>query len=589
MKRFPDLTCFLNPTRVRSRNFSKPLCRSSAVNALLVLASTLLLSGSASAFDFEVRTCSVTVTIDASGFFDVEEYYEINFRVPRHGIYRDVQTRYEVRDANGQVSDRNIRLSNIEVPDHPFEVTSRFAQRFEGKARIKIGSASRLVDGLQVYRIHYRVHHAFVFEPDADLFYWNIKPPDWQTDFENIHFSIHLPDGVLPYQDDCFIYSGVVGATGDGGFSSSVNGQVFSGDSPEGFHSGPGASVTVLIRMPPGSVARRGELAKAWADYGWIVILFLAILLFYMLWKKYGKDTDLPTMTAYFPPDNLDPALTGYLFDDNPDTNDIISLLPYWASRGILRMEEIPKEGWFGKTDTRLIKRADLPDASPKYQSTVFSKLFSSGDEVRISSLKNKFYTVMGKARKELKDAARKYYDPTASRIALFMGFILFLLIPASFFFMIYFFGILAGFTSAVVFVVLLILNKYMIRKNKIGDRLYAEIKGFQRFVKIAEEQKLRMLLQQDPSYFEKTLSYAVAFGLLSSWTDKFKGLDVPPPGWYSSTSGSSFNMALFSDSFSSAVSSAQSTMVSSPSSGGSSSGGGSSGGGFGGGGGGSW
>ena len=96
------------------------------------------------------------------------------------------------------------------------------------------------------------------------------------------------------------------------------------------------------------------------------------------------------------------------------------------------------------------------------------------------------------------------------------------------------------------------------------------------------------MLLKEDPTYFESTMSYALAFGLFDKWAKKFDSLHIPPPTWYTSTSGRLMTMNNFSQSFSSSINSAKSTMVSSPSSSGSS-GGGSSGGGFGGGGGGSW
>lgn len=103
----------------------------------------------------------------------------------------------------------------------------------------------------------------------------------------------------------------------------------------------------------------------------------------------------------------------------------------------------------------------------------------------------------------------------------------------------------------------------------------------------MAEENKLKMLLKDSPTYFESTMSYALAFGLFDKWAKKFETLDLQPPNWYSSSAGV-LSMHHFSNSFSNSIASAKTTMVSAPSSS-SSSGGGSSGGGFGGGGGGSW
>jgi uncharacterized membrane protein len=127
-----------------------------------------------------------------------------------------------------------------------------------------------------------------------------------------------------------------------------------------------------------------------------------------------------------------------------------------------------------------------------------------------------------------------------------------------------------------------------MIKKNAVGNQLFSELKGFKRFIKVAEENKLKMLLIDDPGYFENTMGYALAFGLFEKWARKFEALNVKPPDWYTSTGNNALTMHNFSRSFSSTIAGTQSNMVSSPHSSGSS-GGGSSGGGFGGGGGGSW
>ncbi|MGV8815562.1 MAG: DUF2207 family protein, partial [Gelidibacter sp.] len=138
--------------------------------------------------------------------------------------------------------------------------------------------------------------------------------------------------------------------------------------------------------------------------------------------------------------------------------------------------------------------------------------------------------------------------------------------------------------------ILLIIMNKHMIKKNAKGNTALSELKGFRQFIKVAEINKLKMLIIEDPHYFETTMGYALAFGLFDKWASKFEALNIPPPTWYSSSSTVPLTMNSFSNSFANTMSSAKSTMVSSPTTSSSgSSGGGSSGGGFGGGGGGSW
>ena len=90
-------------------------------------------------------------------------------------------------------------------------------------------------------------------------------------------------------------------------------------------------------------------------------------------------------------------------------------------------------------------------------------------------------------------------------------------------------------------------------------------------------------------------MPYAIVFDMADKWKDKLKGLDIPPPTWYSGVyAGNNFNTLMFMNSLDRSMNAMTNTFYSSPrssgSSGGSFSGGGGfSGGGFGGGGGSSW
>jgi uncharacterized membrane protein YgcG len=388
------------------------------------------------------------------------------------------------------------------------------------------------------------------------------------------------------------VYSGNTGVnTPSKDFDVTYNDGVYTAKSLPNFLSVPGQSVTVLINLPPGSVKEIKPWWPFWADYGWTLILGAMLFAFYWVWNKYGKDDRVVATTSYFPPSGMDPAMAGFLIDDNADTPDLISLIPYWGSRGIIKMEQIPKEGWFGKDDTKLTRLRPLPVGAPDYEEEIFNGLFGSysgtGEkDVLISSLKDSFYTKMASAKTKLKKQAQIYYDAQAKKMQTITIIGILILAFVLFFIFISTWGLWAALVVIAVAIFLLFMSIYMVKKNSKGNEAFSELKGFKNFIKIAEENKLRMLLQDSPSYFETTMGYALAFGLFSQWAKKFEALNLQPPSWYTSSAGV-FTMHNFSNSFSDSISSAQSTMVSSPSS--SSSGGGSSGGGFGGGGGGSW
>ena len=553
--------------------------------------------------DFTVNLYSVDITIHPEGYFDVVEKYDLNFEIEKHGIYRNIQTRYDLLNEAGEEEERKIRISHIEVPGYSFDAPFDFVQKLNDQLQIKIGDEDITLIGPQHYEIRYRVHNAFLFEEDFIRFYWNIKPGGWAADFHKINFRIQVPEDIPLNATTCFVYAGEQGDTGvSADFELGFAEGIVTGLSKESFVSRPGESVTLLINMPAESISEEKPFWPFWDSYGWLFIVAALLASFYMVWRKFGKDDEVVATTSYYPPKDIDPAMAGFLMDDKSDVSDLIALIPHWGGLGFLMVEEVPKKRLFGKKDTRLILKKPLPATLPAYARELFGGLFGSDSivatgreslaftqkEVLVSSLKNTFYTTMNSARSLLKENAQPYYIADSRKMQRIMLAIILLLGILGTIAGLFFWGLLAAFGIAVCTGLLLALNFYMVKKNAVGNTLLSELKGFKRFVKVAEENRLKMLLQEDPAYFEHTMGYALAFGLFEKWAKKFKDLNVPPPEWYRSATTGSYGMHNFSRAFSGTMQGVSSTMVSSPSRSGSS-GGGSSGGGFGGGGGGSW
>ncbi len=544
--------------------------------------------------DFTVNNYTVDIYLREEGYFDVVENYDLNFETYKHGIYRTIQTKYDFIDSEGITGKRKIEIKNIEVPNYKFDAPFFFEQKLSDKIEIKIGDEDITLIGPQHYEIRYRVYNAFLFEASYIRFYWNIKPDDWQADFHQIGFKVHVPEQIQLSAENYHVYSGYTGTTGDSkDFRVKYEQGILTANSVDNYISHSGQSVTVLVNLPVGSIEEIKPLWPFWSNYGWLFIIGGLLSAFYLVWSKYGKDDRVIRTTSYYPPENMDPALAGFLIDDRADNSDLISLIPYWGSRGYLRMEELPKKGLFGKKDTKLIRLKPLPSSVPKYEETIFNGLFgidqgTEPSEVLISSLKDTFYTKMASASSILKKNAQPYYEAVSKRIqGITLGVIIILAILLTVIGL-FVWGILAAIAILITCAILLVLNNYMVKKNSIGNEVLSELKGFRQFIKVAEENKLKMLLKEDPGYFENTMGYALAFGMFEKWAKKFDALNIPPPQWYTNSSNTTLSMHNFSRSFSNSMASAKSNMVSSPSSS-SSSGGGSSGGGFGGGGGGSW
>lgn len=545
---------------------------------------------------FTVKKFTADITMNPDGWFDVVEYYDVEFTEYKHGLLRNIITKYNLDGES-----RKIYISDIKVPGHKFDIPPRFFVDLAGTLEIKIGDPDVTIIGPQHYEIRYRVKNAYLFNENQVMFYWNIKPDGWYADFENVEFNVTAPTGAKLSTENSFVYSGSYGRTDpSNSFELNYSNNTFSGKSLESSYFLGSDNITLLVKMPKEMITEVDYSPSGFIKYGWMWILGGFAFIFWSVWKKFGKDDKVIAVTSYYPPKGVDSAMAGYLINDREDASDLISLIPKWGQEGIIRVVEIPKKGIFSKSDTKIIQLKELPEDRPNYEKTIFWGLFSrsfsseaeDGTElgsVLVSSLKDTFYTTMNAAKKELKAKAQVYYEPKSNKVMnrsyIFSGLGA-IFISGIFLFV---FGFLAAVVCGIFFLFLIFMSGYMKKKNSSGSEVLSEIKGFKQFVKLAETNRIRTLIESDPDYFEKTMSYALAFGLLKEWAGKFAALNIPPPEWYSSPNTAGImSMNTFANSFSSSMSSTQSAMVSSPSSSGSG-GGGSSGGGFGGGGGGSW
>ena len=135
----------------------------------------------------------------------------------------------------------------------------------------------------------------------------------------------------------------------------------------------------------------------------------------------------------------------------------------------------------------------------------------------------------------------------------------------------------------------ILIIIRFMPKRTPLANATLGKIRGFRRFLDLAEKPRLEELVESDPAYFYNILPFTYVLGLSDKWIKKFETIAMRPPDWYHG--GTAYSHAAFGAFISSTMRSANSSMASRPSSSssGSGSGGGSSGGGSGGGGGRSW
>ena len=72
--------------------------------------------------------------------------------------------------------------------------------------------------------------------------------------------------------------------------------------------------------------------------------------------------------------------------------------------------------------------------------------------------------------------------------------------------------------------------------RSEYGAYIIGRCLGFKNFLKVAEVERLEMLLEENPEYYYNILPYAHVLGVSDIWEEKLKGLNAQPPAWFYGT-----------------------------------------------------
>ena len=572
------------------------------MNRGLLLALAWLLPGLMAAADVaraeRVERFDVEMTLDGSDAFEVLEKIRYDFEgEQKHGIYRTIPVRY----GRGRAADYQIALDVLEVSDARGDARPYKVSRSGPDLDIRIGSADRMVSGVQDYWIRYRVRRGVLWFEEHDELYWNVTGNAWRVPIDATSALLVLPHDVEWTETACF--TGRQGSVASH-CTAAPSGKLVAFASDRAL--GPGEGLTLVVGLPKGVLAEPSPWARFWdrvSDYlsGWALLPFGVLAGMTALWRRNGRDPAggdaLPV--RYEPPAGLTPAEVGTVVDERADLADITSSILDLAIRGFLRIEEEETTQFLflEKRDVRLRKLRE-GEGLKRHEAILFSRLFAGGrDSVLVSSLKNKFYTHLPEIREALYLEVSHTHgffpsspDKVRSRWAMAGIGILGLAVAA--------FVLLQRLDTALgvgaTGLVVLAFSRAMPRRTRRGRKAYEEILGFREFLHRVEADRLERSGGRSADRFEAILPHAIVLGAADEWANAFGDVYSEAPTWYVGAHHGVFDPVVFVNDVGHSLSTIGSSVSSQPApSGGSGSsglgGGGFSGGGFGGGGGGSW
>lgn len=589
----------------------------SKIIAKIAVICLLLITKTAHAENFYIDNYDVDLTVYEDNSVLVSEVIEVVFTNPSHGIIRSIPL-------------QGSRIYDVEV-NAPFILSKNMSE-----LDIRIGSADKLVEGVQIYNIRY-LQKIYNKKPE---FYYNIIGTEWDNPINNVRFRVKMPK---PFDANKAGIS--IGSYGIRGFDSGAEYQVNDREILGITHRplSPHQCITVRVEVPEDYFF---NVQSKWVNVIWLGLM-LCTLFSFLLWYQYGKDEHVTPVVTFNIPDDISCTDVELIMSEKVTDKGLIAMIVKLANDGYLKIKNVGKNftlydfkkyQGYNVIERKLLKALN----NQKLNREV------SGDTLKSSSLfYQEWQEILKQAGKdEVKEHFYETYPMSFSMRCLMGAFIFINIVMTVFCACGYRITVEHLFISSVTIFVLAAMISTLRSNAALGQKLYAvllllsfgiplydafselinlqntsqvmfgvfgtlisiicynemmkpningrlmkgKLLGLKKFIEVAEKDRLEKMAADNPQYFYKILPYAYVLGVSKVWIKQFEGIAVPPPEWADSGIYRMNSFEGFTRNFSNAVApSVNNGGISNSSYSSSSGGGGFSGGGFGGGGGRSW
>ena len=515
----------------------------------------------------DVLSVSETLDVDFK-----EPSGEFSRKIPKEIFYRSkdgVNMKYvlEVRDFKVDGFDEDLEIDDSSV----FTATAKSGEaKFSGKRKFKISYDIVFPDD----RIK-----------DYDFFYYSVLSPEIGAAVKSFKFKVAFDKKIENLSE----FSVVSGDRKEK--SNKLNVDVdfdkshFSGsakDVPEN------TAVTVFMSLPEGYfVGGKGTfLFSLLAVVSFVSACAVAALM--LLLSLFQKSEKFDAEPESEPPAGVSSAEVGFIVDSSADIDDVVSLVPYWASKGIVGIEESELDG---KKKVVLKRLSDLPGDAPTYERKFFDSLFASSVSLDLSNLPERVAKGVRSSRNSLSEAFKGdrelFTDKGSVWVCLVSCVFLFLFLKLNT--KVEFFGGFGGFSAVLLFVCGLLVsfgkkrlifggNSFIMtrlvtllvasvstlvtlgfthssdivvpkilvivpfalvtaldlvvsrlrRPTKYNLEVSGRLLGLKKFIAAAsaDSEELRAKQESDSGYFKRILPYAAVFGLADKWAAVFDSID---------------------------------------------------------------
>ena len=531
---------------------------------------------------YTIDDYTVNATYHSNNTIDVKEVIDVNFSSYRHGIYRNIpETMYVNRNEKYK-----LKIQYINVFNDEYEVDSDSGNRV-----IQIGSEDYTIIGPHTYTLTYTIMIPEDYHSDLDFIYYSVLGNNWDTTISHFSFDIQFEKALTEEEmSNIQVFSGSLGNQSN---ALNVN-PIITSTSIRGsaYDIGAKQAITIFGQLRQGYFVG----AKQTTSKTPFIFLGLAILfgLYSLIRALLLKKAHITPIVNFYPLKDMDPAMVGTIVDESVDQEDLMALIPYWASKGYLTISET-------EDDLVLTKVENHEPPILKHQKKIYNGLFKTKTSVKLSKLSSKF----GKAMDDAKEALNDEFSGDKKLSTIDHGFVTTILAMICMIVCILFntrYSIVDNLIETILatfsFVLMMVMNYSVaatgvFNKNKLGalkkvlsvafililayfiyrqcdsilsivsfeymmvgivvvslpillsprfnvvseyfKSVAGDLLGFKDFIEKAEVPQLERLSMENPSYYYDVIPYAMVFGLSEMWTKKFSTIPLAQPDWYDS------------------------------------------------------
>lgn len=326
----------------------------------------------------EASKMTTTINVKETGKMEIIQTIDMIFNQPHRGIFVTIPQTYEDVEVDGVLYDFYMPIDNVKVlGDDPSEIESN-----SDGVVIRIGDPDIYIEGNKSYTFAYDIQMYPWTQTDKDIFYMDLISNRWDFPIHQNDFEITFPRNV---ENEVYFYASkdnrpvdfqVVDNVIKGSFMGTLNREALTVETSLGdnYFDYPKSDYSIFVLG--------GQL--------------LFTLLVSLIYLKFGKDYHVVDSVEFTAPDGLSSADVGYVYRGIVSTDDVISLIIYWASKGFLIIEELEKD------EMQLTKIKEMSNSYPAEERRIFNALFAQGEIANTKTLSNKFGVTLNNAKQAI-------------------------------------------------------------------------------------------------------------------------------------------------------------------------------------------